>query len=429
MTNHDFRGLHEYPEFDAKTGKGKKSDTGFPDSSSENAAEQLRKTQQLTKLTKTLAMGTVTALAVTGAVVGSNEALAGQVSEAITKPPISQNSVAPLDLVHTVHTWDEGVIILAPTCTGEGTLLCSCTGCDATQTEILPATGHTPAPAGEDIPATCTGAGRTADTVCAVCGVKLAEGAEIAPAGHVAGEPETVREATCTEGGQVGAIVCEVCGELISEAVDTEPLGHDFGDYAVTKDAACTEEGTETRTCARCGETESRAIAKLGHDWGAYTATKDPTCTAAGTKTRTCARCNAKDSQSIAKLGHTDENRDYRCDRCGAETVSISIVKVDAEPGIPLIEVTYRLSADVEGMDLGFPADFGIECKMGSDERTFTLLLYPDLSDTERTLPFNLIIYGIAGDGDSVTVLTRSYAFVYGPAEYTGDAPVNIETR
>ena len=41
------------------------------------------------------------------------------------------------------HTWDEGVITTQPTCTEEGVKTYSCTGCDETYTETVPALGHT----------------------------------------------------------------------------------------------------------------------------------------------------------------------------------------------------------------------------------------------------------------------------------------------
>lgn len=69
---------------------------------------------------------------------------------------------------------------------------------------------------------------------------------------------------------------CEESGEIIHTAwfdnpaflpqtvrVEVPALGHDWGEWVVTKPATETEEGIETRTCARCGKTETRAIPKL----------------------------------------------------------------------------------------------------------------------------------------------------------------------
>ena len=48
-----------------------------------------------------------------------------------------------------------------------------------------------------------------------------------------------------------------------TKAVGTDPLGHVWGDWTVTKPATETEEGEETRTCGRCGVTETRAMPKI----------------------------------------------------------------------------------------------------------------------------------------------------------------------
>lgn len=82
-------------------------------------------------------------------------------------------------------------------------------------------------------------------------------------------EPKEIRiEPTCTEGGKTiyGAEISEakayddVARNDKMEAKHTDPLGHDWGEWVVTKEATGTEEGSETRTCARCKETETREI-------------------------------------------------------------------------------------------------------------------------------------------------------------------------
>ena len=146
---------------------------------------------------------------------------------------------------------------------------------------------------------------------------------------------------TCTEKGY-SVYLCS-CGDTYN-ADYTDPLGHDWGEWIVTKPATEDEEGTETRTCGRCGITEDRNIDKLahthahsvdrvvnptctekgysvylckcgdtykadykdalGHDWSAWVITKQPTEDAEGTETRTCQRCGITESRSIDKLPH-----------------------------------------------------------------------------------------------------------------------------
>ena len=43
----------------------------------------------------------------------------------------------------------------------------------------------------------------------------------------------------------------------------TEALGHSYGDWVTTREATTEEEGLQTRTCSRCGGTETRSIEKL----------------------------------------------------------------------------------------------------------------------------------------------------------------------
>lgn len=91
-------------------------------------------------------------------------------------------------------------------------------------------------------------------------------------------ETEDVAEipATCTEPGVTAGVKCAVCGAVVSGCETIPALGHDFGEWAVVKAATCTESGTESRTCARCQETETRTVEALGHDF------KDGKCAVCG---------------------------------------------------------------------------------------------------------------------------------------------------
>ena len=44
-----------------------------------------------------------------------------------------------------------------------------------------------------------------------------------------------------------------------------QECNHEFGEWTVTKAATCTVDGTESRTCSLCGETEEKTIAAEGH--------------------------------------------------------------------------------------------------------------------------------------------------------------------
>ena len=90
---------------------------------------------------------------------------------------------------------------------------------------------------------------------------------------------------------------------------------HAFGEWTVTTPATCTVDGTETRTCSACGETETRTIPATGHTFGEWTVTTPATCTADGVETRSCA-CGETETRAIPATGHVDADNDGKCDVC-----------------------------------------------------------------------------------------------------------------
>ena len=160
---------------------------------------------------------------------------------------------------------------------------------------------------------------------CTVCGTQLDERTTDLPlAAHTPGTPTRENEvaATCTaEGSYDEVIACTVCGDELSRTKKTEgtPLGHTFGDWTQTVAPTCDGAGQDSRTCARCGLTETRPVAKLGHAWGEWTVTKEATCSETGTKTRTCGNDPAHtEIETIPMIAHTDADGDNICDNCGA---------------------------------------------------------------------------------------------------------------
>ena len=98
-----------------------------------------------------------------------------------------------------------------------------------------------------------------------------------------------------------------VADDRVRLSVVYEVGGHNWGEWTVTQPATCTQDGQEARTCARCGETETRVITALGHEPQVY-GTKAPTCTQEGyTGDTRCARCDALLEQGsvIPAAGHS----------------------------------------------------------------------------------------------------------------------------
>ena len=135
----------------------------------------------------------------------------------------SEKNIAfiPLDEAHT-HTWNDGEITKAATCTEEGVKTFTCAVCGETRTESVEKTAHTSVV----IPAVA---------------------------------------ATCKSTGLTEGSKCSVCGEILVAQEVTSKIAHTWNDGEITKAATCTEEGVKTFTCAVCGETRIDAIHALGH--------------------------------------------------------------------------------------------------------------------------------------------------------------------
>ncbi|MBR3094564.1 MAG: hypothetical protein IKH12_03125, partial [Clostridia bacterium] len=180
------------------------------------------------------------------------------------------------------HNWLDGEVTLRPTCMATGTQAQSCV-CGATNVKILPkdSANHT---------------GNNTTT----------RENEVAP--------------TCTAAGSYEEVVTCECGVVISRTDKTvSALGHNFGAWTQTAAPTCDTAGQESKTCDRCGATETRTVAALGHSWGDWTVTRQATCTAEGTKTRTCTRdASHTETIPIPKTAHHDGNGDNKCDVCGA---------------------------------------------------------------------------------------------------------------
>ena len=121
------------------------------------------------------------------------------------------------------HRWNEGEITTAPTCENAGVKTYTCTVCNATKTEAIDATGHTPVQIPEK-PATCTEAGHTAGVKCSVCGATIS-GIEVIPATGHKPEVHNAVEATLTTPGYTGDTYCSVCNERLEEGKEIPKTG------------------------------------------------------------------------------------------------------------------------------------------------------------------------------------------------------------
>ena len=203
------------------------------------------------------------------------------------------------------HTWDSGTITTAPTCTKAGKKTYSCTKCDATKIEPIPATGHS------------WKSDWTSDAThhwheCANENCDVTDNAgKKGYAEHSGGK------ATCTQNA-----VCEFC-----KAEYGEKLPHDFTaetvDAKYLKSAAtCTEKAVYYKSCAVCGLSSEGTADEatffsgnaLDHDWGAWTQNSDEK-----THTRICKRDTSHTETENCHGGTATCTAKAVCTVCGGE--------------------------------------------------------------------------------------------------------------
>lgn len=195
----------------------------------------------------------------------------------------------------------EWTVTKPATCTESGVKARKCSRCKETEKETIPATGHTEA---EDaaVAATCTTAGKTAESHCLVCNTIIKAQEEIPATGHSFGKWEKVKAPTCMGRGSVKR-ACDICGYI--EIKDIAANGHVWNtDYTVDKQPTCTETGSKSIHCRNCREVKDvKAIEALGHTLGDWIIDKPATVETAGSRHKECETCGAiLEKEEIKKL-------------------------------------------------------------------------------------------------------------------------------
>lgn len=284
------------------------------------------------------------------------------------------------------HSWDNGKVTKEATCTEDGEKTYTCTVCNTTKTEVIPATGHQHKEVRNAKKATCTEDGYTGDTYCTDCNTKLESGTVINKLGHTWDNGVITKEATETEEG-VKTYTCKTCGETKTESIPV--TSHHWDQGTITKKATCTENGektyhctdeecdktyvetipatghqhTELRNkkaatceedgysgdtyCIDCGQLISKgAVAKAtGHSWDNGKVTEAATCKKEGTKTYTCKNCGETKTESIPKTEHQWNNgeitKEATCKEEGSKTYTCSICGDTKTEAIPKKDHTW----------------------------------------------------------------------------------------
>ena len=227
------------------------------------------------------------------------------------------NDVTTNKLPHNLTKTDEK----AATCTADGnTEYWVCSACNTWFSDengeheitdhnsvVIPKTGHT---------ANETGwYGDDTDHwhVCATCSATFGKEA------HSGGHATCSKKATCEVCGlEYGSTTdhdyqwqhddtqhWKACKDCDATDVSTR-ANHSFGEWVTEKEASCTETGTEKRTCADCGYSETREIATIAHTLTHHEAVA-PTCTATGSiEYWQCSACDKKFSDETCTTEVTD---------------------------------------------------------------------------------------------------------------------------
>lgn len=138
----------------------------------------------------------------------------------------------------TNHTWDNGTTTKEATCNTDGSKSHTCTKCNATKTEKIPATKN-----------------------------------------HSFGEWSQTKAPTCTEKGQQ-IRSCSVC--QTAEFGNIDELGHEITNATITKQPTCADSGIEFGLCTRCNKEVENVLPPENHVYGEATISKETTCTICG---------------------------------------------------------------------------------------------------------------------------------------------------
>ena len=209
-------------------------------------------------------------------------------------------------IAKTDHIWDSGKITKTATCKESGTKTYTCTSCNTTKTEEIPATGnHQNTELRNVKEATCAQEGYTGDTYCKDCGEKLSSGETIAKTDHIWDSGRITKPATDTESG-IKTYTCINCNTTRTEEIPATGE-HPNTEIRGAKSATCLEEGyTGDTYCKDCGIklSSGTVIPKTGHIWDEGTVTKAATCTEKGIRTYTCSVCESTKIEEIPFAGH-----------------------------------------------------------------------------------------------------------------------------
>ena len=243
------------------------------------------------------------------------------------------------------HSWDNGKVTKAATCTTTGTKTYTCTRCKKTRTETIAATGHK-AVKDAAVAATCETAGKTEGSHCSVCNTVIKAQTTVAALSHSWDGGKVTKAATCTTAG-TKTYTCTRCKKTRTETIAA--TGHKaVKDAAVA--ATCETTGkTEGSHCSVCGTVlkAQTTTAALGHDYGEWKTIKAATYTEPGQAERVCRRnASHKEYRQLPIL----EKAKIALSACSIQLSEQTYV-YDGIEKAPTVTITYNEKTLTEGKD------------------------------------------------------------------------------
>jgi len=182
---------------------------------------------------------------------------------------------------------------VAPDCVNEGSVIYTCSLCNDSYSETIPATGHKETVI-KGTPATCTVTGLSDGIVCSVCKTVIKAQSVTEKTDHSYRNIEA-KEPTCEEAGNTFGCVCSVCGYELISPTEISATGH-ISSIRTGYAATCDSDGrTEEEYCSICNKIlrQSVVIPATGHSIVTDSAVKE-TCTTNGkTSGSHCEKCGA----------------------------------------------------------------------------------------------------------------------------------------
>lgn len=117
------------------------------------------------------------------------------------------------------------------------------------------------------------------------------------------GEWTTTLAATCEQEGVQMRVSLTDPNDVQVRSIPA--TGHDWNEWQILTQPTCLVEGSRTRTCKTCENSDFQSVKALEHEWGEWETVIAPTCRVAGYETRVCLHDETHtENRSIEALGH-----------------------------------------------------------------------------------------------------------------------------